>query len=85
MAEKGKLSAGIQAPLPLRRRAEMEHQVETQLRDSLGGLAIFLGTEGVGGGLRRGRQMDGLLQWFVEYHSNWKRKFFTFSVMRNQK
>ena len=76
MAERGKLS-GIQAPLPLRRRADMEHQVETQLRDSLGGLAIFLRTEGVGGGLTRGRQKDGLLQCLVEYHSNWKMKFFT--------
>ena len=72
MAERGKLS-GIQAPLPLRRRAEMEHQVETQLRDSLGGLAIFVRTERVGVGLKRG----GLLQWLVEYHSNWKMKFFT--------
>ena len=73
MAEKGKLSAGIQVPLPL---AEMEHQAETQLRDSLGGLAIFLRTEGVGGGLKRDRRhMDGLL--LVEYHSNWKMKFFT--------
>ena len=72
MAERGRLS-GIQVPFPLRRRAEMEHEVETQLRDSLGGLAIFLRTEGVGGGLKRG----GLLQWLVEYHSNWKMKFFT--------
>ena len=84
MAEKGKLSAGIQVPLPLRRRAEMEHRVETQLRDSLGGLAIFLRTEGVGGGLKRDRrQMNGLL--LVEYQSNWKIKFFYNSVMQNQK
>ena len=51
MAEREKLS-GTQAPLLLRRQAEMEHRVETQLRDSLSGLAkIYLRTEGVGVGL----------------------------------